>query len=540
MTWAGVQGEAAPQSDGLVPAGIDAHGTRGAVATPHALATEAGLGAMRAGGTAIDAALAAAAMLAVVYPHQCSIGGDAFALVRAPSGRVVAINGSGRAPRALDAGAVLARYERMPVAGPLSVTVPGVLAAWDAIHRLGGRLGLAHAFGPAIARAREGAAVSRSLRLALELDLGELAAAPGIAEVFFTDGMPLSEGALFHQPALAHTLETLAARGVRAFYDGEVGERFVRGMRELGSPLQSADLAEHETTIEEPLSGTYRRWRVLTTPPNSQGFVLLEVLAALEGAVPAFDPTGPEASHVARLFRLAAADRDRYLSDGEVPVASLLARDHVARLQASMRHESHEPSPSRAEPLGRDTVAICTADDAGWGVVLIQSVFHSFGARILEPATGIVVQNRGASFSLRPDAPNRLAPGRRPAHTLMPVMVQHGGRLAYLSGAMGGKAQPQIQAEILGRLLDLRHGPAEAVAAPRWVLGGLEIGSAEGVVRMEGRIGSMRERFEQDGFETQLLSDFDEEVGQAQVIEAAAGDFVAAADPRSDGAAAAW
>jgi oxamate amidohydrolase len=527
-------------SGGLVAAGAEARGTRGALATPHLLATEAGLDTIRAGGTAIDAALAAAAMLTVVYPHQCSIGGDAFALVSEPSGRVVAVNGSGRAPRALEAETVRVSHDRMPVTGPLSVTVPGVLAAWESIHGLGGRLGLAHALGPAIARARDGTPVSRSLRLALELDARELAAAPGIADVFFADGAPLPEGAMFRQPNLARTLEDLAAGGVGTFYDGEIGERFVRGLRDRGSPIQTSDLTEHETTTGEPLTGTYRGWEVLTTPPNSQGYILLEILAALEGATPAFDPTGAGAPRVARLFGLAAADRDRYLADGDVPIGALLAPDHVAWLRAAMAHDGLEPLPPRPEPVGRDTVAICAADDAGWGIVLIQSVFHSFGARIMEPGTGIIVQNRGAGFSLTPGTPHFLAPGRRPPHTLMPVMVRRGGRIAYLTGTMGGKAQPQIQAELLGRLLDLGRGPAETVNAPRWVLGGLEVGSVEGVVRLEGRISSMRDRFARGGFETAALADFDEEVGQAQVIAVNAAGFAAASDPRSDGAAAAW
>ncbi len=525
---------------GTVPAGIDARGTRGALATPHRLATEAGLGAIRAGGNAIDAALAAAAMLAVVYPHQCSIGGDAFALVGEPSGRVVAINGSGRAPRGLDATTVRAGHDRMPVTGPLSVTVPGVLAAWETIHGLGARLGLADALLPAIARAREGTPVSRSLELALELDRGELADAPGIADIFFADGTPLPEGATFRQPALARTLEALAEGGVGAFYRGEVGERFARGLRAVGSPLQASDLAAHKTVTGEPLAGGYRGWEVLTTPPNSQGFVLLEILAALEGAERGFDPAGPQAPRVARLFGLANADRDRYLADGDVPVGELLAPVHVGRLRAGMDVPAPGRFPSRIEPIGSDTVAICAADDAGRGVVLIQSVFHSFGARILEPETGIVAQNRGAAFSLSPGAPHVLAPDRRPPHTLMPVMVRRDGRVAYLSGTMGGKAQPQIQAELLGRMLDLGHGPAEAVSAARWVLGGLEVGSTEGSIRLERRIDSLRPGFERAGFETESLADFDEEVGQAQVVAVQADGFASASDPRSDGAAAAW
>jgi oxamate amidohydrolase len=525
---------------GIFPAGIDARGTQGALATLHRLATEAGLEAIRSGGTAIDAALAAAAMLTVVYPHQCSIGGDAFALVSEPSGRVVSINGSGRAPRGLDATTVRVGHDRMPVTGPLSITVPGVLAAWQSIHGFGGRLGLADAFVPAITRAREGIPVSHSLRLALELDERELATAPGIADIFFANGAPLPEGATLRQPNLSRTLETLATGGVRAFYDGEIGERFVRGLRGLGSPLQTSDLAEHQTTTGEPLMGRYRGWEILTTPPNSQGFVLLEILAALESAAPGFDPIGPEAPRVARLFGLANADRDRHLADEDVPVEALLAPEHVGWLRRGMDRSGIDRGPSRPEPIGRDTVAICAADNAGRGIVLIQSVFHSFGARILEPGTGIIVQNRGAGFSLSPDSPHALAPGRRLPHTLMPVMVRRGGRVTHLSGTMGGKAQPQIQAELLGRMLDLGYGPAEAVNAARWVLGGLEVGSSERVIRLEGRIDALRGGFESAGFETESLAAFDEEVGQAQVVEVSDRGFGAASDPRSDGAAAAW
>ncbi len=523
----------------IAPAGEEARGPRGALATPHVLATEAGLEAARAGGSAIDAALAAAAMLAVVYPHQCSLGGDAFALVSPPSGRVLAINGSGRAPRGVTAAAIRRDHERMPVTGPLTVTVPGVLAAWETIHATGGRLPLARILEPAIARARHGTPVSRSLDIALRLDQRELATAPGISTVFFTDGRPLSEGDLFRQPSLAESLEAVAAGGVREFYHGPLGARFAEGLRELGSPIQAVDLGEHGTTTTEALAGRYRHWEVLTTPPNSQGFALLEILGVLEGLAPAFDPAEPAAVRVARLFALTAADRDRHLGDERTPVAALLAPEHIAWLREAVDAGPGDGPAARSEPLGRDTVAICAAD-GDWSIVLIQSVFHSFGARIMEPSTGIIVQNRGASFSLVDGAPNRLLPGGRPPHTLMPVLVRRGERWAFLSGAMGGKAQPQIQAEILGRLLDLGRGPAAAVTAPRWVLGGLDIGSAEGVVRLEAPLGYLGEGFEQIGFATQTLAELDEEVGQAQVVAAVEDGFAAAADPRSDGGAAAW
>jgi gamma-glutamyltranspeptidase len=348
------------------------------------------------------------------------------------------------------------------------------------------------------------------------------------------------EGSVFRQPDLARSLKTLADQGVDVFYRGKLGERFVEGMRALGSPLSMTDLATHRSVVGEPLSDSYRGWQVLTTPPNSQGFALLEILAALEGMTRSIDPAGAEAPMVAELVRHVSADRDQFIADVDVPVARLLSRDHIEEFRARVLGLPGIARRSGPAPLGRDTVAICAADESGWGVVLIQSIFHAFGARILEPNTGITVQNRGASFSLDPHAPNAATPGRRPPHTLMPVVVRRDRRLAYLIGTMGGKAQPQIHVQILARLLDLTEAVGDAVSAPRWVLGGLELGSAEGIIRLEGRLGPMRAAFEDRGFPVEMLADFDEEVGQVQAIQVRTNGFVAMSDPRSDGAGFAW
>jgi gamma-glutamyltranspeptidase/glutathione hydrolase len=301
-----------------------------------------------------------------------------------------------------------------------------------------------------------------------------------------------------------------------------------------------ADLETHRTIVGEPLSASYRGWQALTTPPNSLGFMLLQILGGLEGLVTSFDPAGDGAPIVAELFRQVNADRDRYLGEANLPLAHLLSADHIEALCARVRKPTMPSAGSRHSPLGRDTVAICAADDSGWAIVLMQSIFHSFGARILEPSTGIIVQNRGASFSFDSQSRNVVLPRKRPPHTLMPIFIRRNGGIAYLVGTMGGKAQPQILAQVLARLLDLRQTPGEAVSAPRWVLGGLEVGSAEGIVRLEGRLASERRAFELGGFPVETLSDFDEEVGQAQVIQTGPNGFVAMADPRSDGAGRAW
>lgn len=270
--------------------------------------------------------------------------------------------------------------------------------------------------------------------------------------------------------------------------------------------------------------------------------MLLQILAVLEMLALAPDPLGPDAALLAEIFVRCAADRDKYLADPRragVPIEDLLSEMHLRELCEKVRR-GVEPGPApgshRRRPRG-DTVAVVAADARGWAVSLLQSVFHSFGAAILEPATGIVCQNRGAAFSLDPTSPNVIEGGKRPAHTLMPVLVQRDGRLRAVAGTMGGQAQPQIHAQLLTRALDEGRDPWEAVEAPRWVLGRLESGATAETVFVEARAANSS-TFE--GWSVAGLKDFDEEVGHAQLIlVGATGALEAASDPRSDGASAA-
>jgi gamma-glutamyltranspeptidase len=520
---------------------LQAAGTRWAIATPHTVATEAGAVAFERGGNAVDAALVAAVTLAVSYPHNCGVGGDLFALVQRPDGATIAINASGRAPAGVDPDTLRARYgNAMPEEGPDSITVPGAVSGWDTLHREGARLPWADAFGPAIALAYGGVAVSRSLSRALQERQALLAADPGMADVFFADGgAPLPRGELFRQPALGATLQRLATEGASALYAGSIGERYVAGLRATGTPIGLHDLAAHSADVVAPLSGRYRDLDVRVVPPNSQGFALLEMLELAERLGIDPDPLGPDAGVLALAFAAANRDRDHHLADPDamrVHPSTLLDDGHLAGLADRIR----DATPPAAVPGHRhgtgDTIAMVTADADGWAVSLIQSLWDSFGSGILEPETGIVAHDRGGCFTLEPGHPNEIAPGKRPFHTLMPVLVHREGRLAAVAGSMGGASQPQINAQNLIRAFDLRMGAGETIAAPRWTVWG-EPG--EGVVRTEASVPeATAARFEEAGFGIERLQGLDEALGHAHVILSRPdGSFDVGSDPRADGGA---
>ncbi len=522
----------------------DGVGDRFAIATPHRAATEAGRAAFQAGGSAVDAALTASCVLSVAYPHMTGVGGDLFALVARPSGEVVAVNGSGAAAAGVVPAEVRRRHGTMPHDGPLAITVPGAVAAWGVLEGLGARRGLAAAIAPAARLAREGVAVAPSLARALAEPGAAVARDPGLAAVFVRDGAPLTAGATLRDPALAATLETIARDGPPAFYQGALGERWIRGLRTQGALLAEADLAAHQTRCSAPLVGRYGETEILTAPPNSQGCLLLAILAVVERLGLARDHLGPDAGRLARLFAAVTAERDRGLCDpagGPDFAERLLAPAGLDRLAAQV--DGSAPPPP-GPPPGRhrgDTVAVVAADADGTVVSLNHSLYGGFGSGIREPQTGIIAHNRGASFVLEPGHPNRLAPGRRPAHTLMPVLVRREGRIAVAAGTMGGSAHPQIHASLLLACLDRDLGPGPAVALPRWVVGGLGGEAAPDgampVVFAEAGVGApVVASIERSGFAVQLLGPLDEGVGHAQlIVRDAAGLLRAGSDPRADG-----
>jgi gamma-glutamyltranspeptidase len=524
---------------------VSASGRRWGVASPHPDASEAAARAFASGGTAVDAALHAATTLAVVCPHMCGVGGDLFALVRSPDGKVVAIGSAGRAPSGADASALRAAHgTTMPEGGAGTVTVPGAVRGWQALHRLGASLPWADAFEVAIESAGDGTHVSRDLAGALARRADALRSDPGFAgSPFLTGGVP-TEGDLLQQAALARTLRAIASDGADALYEGPLAGHLAEGLRAAGVPIADADLAAHTVDAAPPLRGRYRELEVLVSPPPSQGFVLLEALAALErlGADP--DPVGDDVATLAAILAAASADRDQHLADPDampLPVSALLDDGHIAALCDSVRAgPSAHVSPSRRGGAAGDgdTIALVAADADGWGVSLIQSLYDSFGSGIMEPSTGVILHDRGACFTLEPGHPNELAAGKRPAHTLMPVAVQQGGRLAGLAGTMGGHAQPQIDLMTLVRSFDLGMDPADAVSAPRWLVGGMEPVAGDAWVLCEADVpGSAKDRLAAAGFRVDPTDPNDRTLGHAMLLRIDDDAVQAASDPRSDAGA---
>jgi gamma-glutamyltranspeptidase/glutathione hydrolase len=548
---------------GLDRDGLEAAGRRVALASPHPLATAAGMAVAEQSGNAVDAAVAAAMSLAVVYPHMCSAGGDAIALVASPDGRVECVNASGAAGVRADPAGLAREFGGMPPNGPHTVTVPGAVSAWGVLSERSGRLPLGDLLQPAVAQAREGVPIAPGVHRALLEGAELLALDPGMREVFFCGGAPVGPGEPLRQPALAATLAELADFGWRSFYDGPVARRVASGMVRLGVPLAPVDLARHAPEVTAPLRGRHGGAEVLTAPPNSQGLLLLEILGALERLrLP--DPLGAGAGALAQLFRLVSRDRELHLADprwAKVPVARLLGDAHAAELADEVAGHATPvggiappdggpagpPAPlavaPACEPPGGlaaagDTVAVVAMDAEGYAVSLIQSLFHAFGSGLLDSETGLILHNRGAFFSLDPGSPNRLEPGKRPAHTLTPVLVRERGRIVGAHGTMGGKAQPQIHTHLLLNL-DAGGTPAEALAAPRWVVGSLLTEEHVDLALAERGVPSPAlDSIATAGLGIVTLGDLDEEVGHVQLVRrTAGGELLAATDPRADGEA---
>jgi gamma-glutamyltranspeptidase len=518
---------------------LAATGRRFAIACPHAAASRAGAEAFDAGGNAIDAALAAATSLAVVYPQSCGVGGDLFALVRRPDGSISALNSSGAAPAAFDVEGLRATAGReMPAFGSFTVTIPGAVAGWQALSELGARFDLPRALEPAIAFARDGVAVARDLAGSIARGAERYRSDPGMSGVFLRDGRPLAEGEILRQPALAGTLETIASDGPLAMYGGEIGATLASYLRSLGAAHTTEDFAALDHEVGGPLTRSYRGIDISVAPPNSQGFVLLESLLAIErlGIVP--DALGPESATIANVLRLACLDRDAHLADpkrAEVHVDELLADANIERIAREARSDR---APAAAAPAGGDTIALVAADEEGWAISLIQSLYNGFGSGILEPSTGVILHNRGACFSLDPRSPNMIEGGKRPAHTLMPVMLHRGTELVGVAGTMGGGGQPQIHTQVLMRSLDQGMTPADAVAAPRFIVGGTASMQAGPVVEAEERVpAETRGAFADAGYDVGLLDGYDGSVGHTHLIRVGPDGFTVGSDPRADGSA---
>jgi gamma-glutamyltranspeptidase/glutathione hydrolase len=520
------------------------------VASPHALASQAGVAALQAGGSAVDAAIAAAAVLCVVYPHMTSLGGDAFWLIHdARAGGVRSLEAAGRAVAGAGIEWFRARgLSEIPVRGivPATLTVPGAVDGWCEAHAAYGRLPLAADLAAAVGYAREGFPVTARLAQWIERSADVLAADPGAARIFLAGGAGPRAGARLANPDLARTLERLGA-GRAGFYEGETAREMARHARAHGGFFTEADLAAQRATWGTPISVTYRGVTIHETPPPSQGVAVLQALRLVEawdlGALPFL---GPDHVHLlVQAKQIAFHDRDRLLADPDfspVPVERLLSRAYADERRLLMDRERVLPwdrVPS-AGTLTGDTVYVAAVDAEGNAASLIQSLYFGFGSGVVAGDTGVVLQNRSAYFSLDPAHPNRLEPGKRPLHTLIASLAFRDGRLWQVLGCMGADGQPQIHLQVYTALIDFGLDIQQAVEAPRWLAGRFALGDARELLNLEGRfpeatIAELARR----GHAINRWEAWNELAGHAHgiTIDPVSGARVGGADPRSDGAA---
>jgi gamma-glutamyltranspeptidase len=442
-----------------------AHGRKTAVVAGHALAASAAIDIIQSGGNTVDAAVAGAAVLAVVLPHACTLGGDCFALIHA-GGDLYGLNGSGQSPAALPAHA---RPEQL-ARGPLSCSTPGVVGAWEAMHRRFGKMPWAHVLRPAIALAREGVPASHEFAAGTRDYLGELRQDPGCCALFLDDDKPRRAGEIFHQPALAKTLEAIAAHGADEFYRGSIGQQLCETLTHRGGLLTRSDLEAYAPLWVDPLHYPYQGHTVCVMPPNSYGLAMLLQLAALDGSRLREQALGS----VERLRLLMKAAEAAFriarplLADPGVVAERLvdaLGPAMLADLRAALRGE---PAAIVDAVRSHGTAVISVADREGNGVTIVQSIFAPFGSGVADTATGIVLNNRLLGFSDVPGHPNRAAPCKRPAHTLNPAMVFLDDKPAFLLGTPGGSGQTITLTQVLTNMLDLGLDLPDAIAASRW------------------------------------------------------------------------
>jgi oxamate amidohydrolase len=520
---------------------------RGVVAAPHSATVEAGRHILAEGGNAIEAMVAMAASIAAVYPHMNHIGGDGFWLVREPSGRVRALMGAGPAgSRATPTFYREHGHDMIPPRGPLAaLTVPAAIGGWmlalDAAKALGGRLPLDVLLAPAIRSTREGYTVTRSQTELTRSKLDELKDAPGFAQTFLVDGKPPEAGTTLKQAAMAATLEQLVQSGLDDFYRGDVGREIAADLERIGSPVTRADLEATKAWVAEPLSTSIGGGTLYNAPPPTQGLASLIILGLFDRLrvkeAEGFDYIHGLVESTKRAFRI----RDRFVTDPRRITAELDRFLSPAFLDAEVRKiDMRKAAPWPSTWSEGDTIWMGAADASGLVVSYIQSIFWEFGSGCVLPSTGVLMQNRGASFSLDPKAANPLAPGRLPFHTLNPALaaLKDGRVMAY--GTMGGDGQPQTQAMLFSRHVLFRQPLEVALDQPRWLLG-RTWGSSHTNLRLESRFdGNLVDRLLSARHDVEVLPEsYSDTMGHAgAVVLHTNGSMEGGHDPRADGGSA--
>ena len=525
--------------NGTWPTRAVARSTRAMVATPHPLATAAGVDVMRRGGNAVDAAIAANAVLTVVYPASCGIGGDAFWIVHEPRTRAtLAYNGSGRTPRA----AALDRLPGgvLPQRGALTVTVPGAVRSWEDVAAAHGTRGLDELLAPAEAFARDGFAVGDVVAAYAATNEALLRADAESARVFLAAGVPAA-GSVLHNPDLGESIAAIRRGGADAFYTGRTAERIVHTLNRLGNLMTLDDLAAHRTEPTTPLRMPWYGGELVAHPPNSQGACMLLAMGMLaaDGAAPETDW-----NHLAiEAMKRAIAVRDASFRDpafGGSGIEAELRPDRLARHRAAI--DPARAARKTSAPDHGDTIFLGVVDEDGMAVSLIESLYMNFGSGIVAGGTGVVLHNRGAYFSTAAGSPNAYEGGKRPVSTLSPPMFLRDGAPELVFGTMGGDGQPQIQVQLLHHLDDRGLDVQQALDMPRWVYGRPsiagrpDIASADTVV-VESRIDpAIVASLEARGHRVAIIGPYENAMGHAHAIaiDRAHGTLSGGGDPRAD------
>jgi gamma-glutamyltranspeptidase/glutathione hydrolase len=517
---------------------------QGIVATSQTLASVAGAKVLERGGSAMDAAIAANAVLGVVEPMSDGIGGDLFAIYwEAKTGKLTGINGSGWSPKALSIEFLKAKgIASMPQSGIQSVTVPGCVDGWEKLHRKFGKLPWRDVFQPAIHYAQNGFPVTELIsgtwsRAASVLQMDENA-----RKVFLRDGLAPAVGEIFRNPDLGRALGLIADGGAEAFYRGPIAKALLKTSDRLGGTMAGADLAEFQSEWVEPISTEYRGWKVYELPPNGQGMATLEMLNIMEQfPLASYRALGSQAFHIKmEAQKLAYADLERYLADprfAKVPVEGLLTKKYAADRAALIDAKRARCDPRAGEPgkYAGDTIYLSAVDREGNIASLIQSVYLSFGSGVVVEGFGFHLQNRGAMFEMDAAHPNALEGRKRPFHTIIPAFMEKGSTHIGF-GIMGGLNQAQAHAQFVSNVVDHEMNIQAALEAPRFTK--LNFGGCD--VMIEARVpADVRAELTEMGHRIELQGDFSSWMGGGQVVihDSATGVNYAASSPRKDGAA---
>jgi gamma-glutamyltranspeptidase/glutathione hydrolase len=513
------------------------HAQNGMVATSHPLAALAGVEVLRAGGTAADAAVAAAALLGVIEPQSTGIGGDCFALVQPRGeGKITAYNGSGRAPAAADASWYLERnIHAVPLTSAHAVSIPGAIDAWETILRDHGKFGLDTLLQPAIKAAEEGYVVAPRLAFDWKVHFEKLKNGTNTERYLLPHGKPALAGDVIRQAELGKTLRAIARSGRDAFYKGEIAADMVETLRGIGGLHTLDDFAEHTTEITSPIGTTYKGLDVWQCPPNGPGITMLVMLNILSRFdLTKYAPLSVERFHLeAEAARIAYMMREQYIGDPaqvRVDVAGILAKEFAEEHISKISMNRLLDLPNVAPPMNPSTVYITVVDKDRNVCSFINSVAHSFGSAIMSNKTGILLQNRAGGFRIQPGHPNCIAPRKRPLHTIIPALVTKGGRAVMPFGVMGGQYQPVGQTHVLTNMLDYGCDVQEAIDMPR----GLHY---EGVYQLEDGVpAAVVEGLKKLGHRTtSVVAPLGG--GQAIWIDWDQGTLTGGSDPRKDGCA---